>query len=921
MRPLKLSLSAFGPYADKVELDMAALGERGLYLITGDTGAGKTTIFDAITYALYGEASGDNRESSMLRSKYASPDTLTQVELTFLYRGKVYTVQRIPEQEHKALRGGKYVPKPAQAMLTFPDGSIVSRVKEVNAAIRELIGVDRAQFSQIAMIAQGDFLKLLLASTEERIKIFRQLFKTDRYRILQEQLKKHAADLERNYAETNRSIQQYLNSLWFDDAFSMAEQAATAKEGRLPVGELPELMRSLLQWDEQQVVELQRQNVRLEAQLAEKDRQLGAAVQVQKSRQELERSRQQLQRLMPEAEKKNLQLQQLLAQQPLVEQARQEHTVLQSLLPRYDELETMRDELQREQALLRNHTVLAQRTTTAREEKAALLTQQRMDLQKVSGAAQGIAALKSEEELLRRREKQVDVVRTTAEEYERSRLEYLRAKDVYVKASQEKASAVQQYGVMEKAFLDEQAGVLAQLLQSEKPCPVCGSCTHPAPARISKHAPTEAELKAMKKRRDEAEEYARQKAETAQRCKGETETLLTVLTERFEEIDAGCSLNELPIYLQRQQAELLSAGKNLQEKRRRLEQDAALCAKLERELPATEQALRALEEECRTYVQMLATGKARCEEKSSVLAEKSGDLPFPEREAARKRLQELEQRCLAWKKAVDLAQKESQQMQESCTALQKSIAMLEDNLQNEKLPDAAEVQQVRDAIAGKKRSCEERQQLLAGRAAANASCWQQLQKKLEQRRKMEQELSWAKNLSDTANGTLSGKEKIMLETYVQMTFFDRILARANSRFLVMSGGQYELVRKDKAGDLRSQSGLDLDVIDYYNGTKRSVRTLSGGEAFQASLSLALGLSEEIQSSAGGIKLDTMFVDEGFGSLDEEALQKALSALSSLAAGNRLVGIISHVSYLKEQISPQIRITKQPAGGSTARMVL
>ncbi len=921
MRPLKLSLSAFGPYADKVELDMAALGERGLYLITGDTGAGKTTIFDAITYALYGEASGDNRESSMLRSKYASPDTLTQVELSFSYRGKIYTVQRIPEQEHKALRGEKYVTKPAQAMLKYPDGSIVSKVKEVNAAVRELIGVDRAQFSQIAMIAQGDFLKLLLASTEDRIKIFRQLFKTDRYRLLQEHLKKRTTELERSYEETNRSIQQYLNSLWFEDAFSMAEQAAAAKEGRLPVGELPELMQSLLQWDEQQIAELQQQSARLEMQLAEKDRLLGAAVQVQKGRQELERSRQQLQRLVPEAERKNLQLQQILAQQPLIERERQEHTILQSLLPRYDELEALRGELQQEQAMLRDHSMLAQKTTAARDEKAALLTQQRADLQKLSGAAQGMMALKSEEELLRRRERQVEVLRTTVEEYGRSKQAYRRARDVYVKAAQEKERVVQQYGMMEKAFLDEQAGILAQLLQPEKPCPVCGSCTHPVPARISEQAPTESELKAMKKRRDETEEYTRQKAETAQRCKGEAEALLAVLTERFEEIGAGCSLADLPLYLQHQQAELVAAGKNLQEKRRKLEQDAALCAKLERELPATEQALQVLEEECRTYVQMLAAEKARCEEKSAVLIEKSSTLPFPDLETAKKHLQELEKRYSTWKKAADLVQAESQQIQESCSALQKSVFMLEENLRDEKLQDVAEVQQLRDEIAGKKRSCEERQRLLSGRAAANTSCWQQLQKKLEQRRKIERELGWTKNLSDTANGTLSGKEKIMLETYVQMTFFDRILARANSRLLVMSGGQYELVRKEKAGDLRSQSGLDLDVIDYYNGTKRSVRTLSGGEAFQASLSLALGLSEEIQSSTGGIKLDAMFVDEGFGSLDEEALQKALSALSSLAAGNRLVGIISHVSYLKEQITPQIRVIKQPTGGSTAHMML
>lgn len=210
--------------------------------------------------------------------------------------------------------------------------------------------------------------------------------------------------------------------------------------------------------------------------------------------------------------------------------------------------------------------------------------------------------------------------------------------------------------------------------------------------------------------------------------------------------------------------------------------------------------------------------------------------------------------------------------------------------------------------------------VISSRLDRNGEALKNIRKGSGRLTEVETKWTWVKALSNTANGNIGGKEKIMLETYVQMTYFDRILARANTRFMIMSGGQYELKRRIEAENNRSQSGLELDVIDHYNGTERSVKTLSGGESFKASLSLALGLSDEIQSSAGGIRLDTMFVDEGFGSLDDESLQQAMRALYGLTEGNRLVGIISHVSELKEKIDKQIVVTKEKSGGSRAEIV-
>ena len=227
----------------------------------------------------------------------------------------------------------------------------------------------------------------------------------------------------------------------------------------------------------------------------------------------------------------------------------------------------------------------------------------------------------------------------------------------------------------------------------------------------------------------------------------------------------------------------------------------------------------------------------------------------------------------------------------------------------------------KNQLEAEKSELDETSKTIFSRINANKLSYSNISARLSEIKVTEEKHSCVKALSDTANGTIQGREKIALETYIQMNYFDRIISLANTRFMIMSGGQYELKRRKEAGNKQSQSGLELDVIDHYNGTERSVRTLSGGESFKASLSLALGLSDEIQSSAGGIRLDTMFVDEGFGSLDEESLAAAMKALSSLAEGNRLVGIISHVNELKTRIDKQIVVTKEKSGGSKINIVL
>ena len=298
---------------------------------------------------------------------------------------------------------------------------------------------------------------------------------------------------------------------------------------------------------------------------------------------------------------------------------------------------------------------------------------------------------------------------------------------------------------------------------------------------------------------------------------------------------------------------------------------------------------------------------------------RQAELPFSDRVLAEREMQTREAARAALQKALEQAQKAYQMGKATADTLRGQIQGYQEQLRQAEPIDLELERAKRKTLSVEIARLSEGLAELAARIRCNQTALEHLKEQSGDLEETEKKWTWVRALSNTANGNISGEEKIMLETYVQMTYFDRIIARANTRFMVMSGGQYELKRRIEAENNRSQSGLELDVIDHYNGTERSVNSLSGGETFKASLSLALGLSDEIQSSAGGIRLDTMFVDEGFGSLDEESLQQAMRALSSLTEGNRLVGIISHVAELKEKIDKQIFVTKDRSGGSRAEI--
>lgn len=913
MRPLKLTVSAFGPYAGRVEMDMARLGSSGLYLITGDTGAGKTTIFDAITFALYGEASGQSREPAMLRSKYAAPDTPTEVELTFLSRGKTYTIRRNPEYDRPARRGGGVTVQKADAMLTCPDGRVVTKLRDVNAAVVELLGVDRRQFSQIAMIAQGDFLKLLLADTRDRQAIFREIFKTGYYQILQERLKSACGEVSQQCEAARRSIAQYLSGILAGDPDE--EEAAGARRGELPTVEAMELLRRLLTQDEADMARQSGTLTAVEAELETVNAALGRAEELNKRRAELAAGEQSrcahLSRLAEKEAALKLQQEKASGWDALTE----EITLLRSTLPEYDRLAQITLEWNSAQeALVSDRRKKEEQQASFAHLKAAL-NAQKQELSCLANAGEEAAKHSYAKEQAEKRKETLTALTADLRTLQTLQKELQSAQDAYLVAQAKADTAQQTCTGLNRAYLAEQAGVLARTLRPGAPCPVCGAVEHPAPARACDDAPSEAQLKAAKDASDRSAQIAKEASAHAGEVRGRTESQTAHLAARLGALQGGCTVadapGKLPALLAAAEEEITVCAARLAESRRKLARRQAL----EAAIPHQEHAAVEVEQSIAVLTTAIALGAAKVQELDTQRTALREKLPCPDKAAAETAIREKTAALGRMKDALARSEAEHRAAREVLTALDGKLAQLKEQLARSDAPDAESLQQRRGELLSQKAALSSARTALHTRLDTNRRILTQVEAQSESLRALEEKWGWMKALSNTANGNLSGKEKVMLETYVQMNCFDRILRRANQRLLVMTGRQYELQRRRAAENNRSQSGLELDVIDHYNGTTRSVRTLSGGESFKASLCLALGLSDEIQSCAGGIRLDTMFVDEGFGSLDEESLDAAITALGSLSEGQRLVGIISHVGELKERIDRQIVVTKDRTGGS------
>lgn len=903
MRPLYLTLSAFGAYAGKTELDLRQLGERGLYLITGDTGAGKTTIFDAIAFALFGTPSGDGRESSMLRSKFAAPETPTKVELTFSNGGKTYKIKRNPEYERPKSRGTGTTKEQPRVELVLPDGKVLTRHADVEEKICDILGVDRDQFCQIAMLAQGEFRKLLLAGTRERASIFRSIFKTDLYTKFQERVYKDCTAISRELNEVQKAFEQYAAGIVLpEDTEPPAEN------------ELSEFLAGLLKADRAQDNAWEKELAEIGKKLDTLTADAAKAAVDEENRSELRKAK----LFLAEAEKavseSGIALEKEKACEPELVKLAEALKALEDERKAHDELMDTEKKAAEAKKTADDAAARLSRLEESRGELREHLSREREEYHALAASAENLAKLQQEKTVLSQYlddlRKYETALQTLAERKDAADA----ARDAYTRARSEEEHLSVEAQELRRRFNDEQAGVLASTLHEGEPCPVCGALTHPHPAQCTPDAPDEKKVKDAEKKAKAAWERVNKASEASGIAKNAYETAQKEEAEQRKMLFGGKEKIDL-------EAEKRAAARRCAEKDGEIRKESENAARFEtlgRKIPEEEKRLAEMDAPITEAQKTAADTQSALTSLRQTADKLRAGLKYENAAEVEKEKRQVLARQGEMEHARKRAEEALVAAKERRSAEQGKVEKLEELVSDAPLVDLAAIAEEKKCLTQRKDDLTNRRRALDRRITANDSAKKGIDKKVGERRALEERWTWMKPLSETANGGL--KDRISLETYVQMTYFDRILARANAHLMQMSGGKYDLKRREGAAKNGGQNGLDLDVIDHYNGSERSVKSLSGGETFLASLSLALGLSEEIQSSAGGVQMDTLFVDEGFGSLDEETLRQAMRALRELSEGDRLIGIISHVSELRREIDRQIVVKRSKDGASRAEII-
>lgn len=1053
MRPLKLTMSAFGSYVKETVIDFEQLGD-GIFLITGDTGAGKTTIFDAVAFALYGETSGQRREGAMMRSQWAAPNQETRVELIFSDGGQTYKIVRSPSYQRRSLRKNKegeysMTLSQARAALTLPDGTeFPGRISDINEKIRSIVGIDREQFSQTAMIAQGEYMKLLLASSKERKEIFSRIFDTGIYGAIQQKLREKNSSLTRKLEENRKFFEREASRLqipadssigqsWREvsgfldsrqeeilktakevlDAGLLAEKEGreleqqagikkTELERRLLAARAGAKLRQQRSREEEQVRALEAERKVQE----ERHRQLEQAVKalplqakeeelnanrsaLLQSRESVKRLRSQIAALtkgLAEAEAQKKQAAEAFERdQPalLEEEAR-----LREALPLYDSWEETGHRLMKAEEACRK---LAEERKKAEEEKeasAALLARLKTEQEEKREA---LLLLQTSREQLRRTRERMERLNTLEK-----RLAALKEKQTILAKEQlllqreteqyEKISRT--YDEQNRRFICSQAGILARSLEEGVPCPVCGSCVHPSPAGLAEDHVTEEELSRVKQKREQADQQLRLHMEQVQTLRAEAEAeagQCRALYLEMREVSEDKAAFQLEAASEEIRAlrELAAQEEQRQLKKERLYQEMAL--RLEtltdlirreeetlselnrqenslRETEGKSQAeavsLRAQWEEQKKrlpmetkekaehrrlqavrYLEQLSQCRKEAEGEAERLKREEGLLKG-QQEAEEKNSRNLEEQRERLKaefserarisgfsseteyRAAIRTEKERGQLSEEISRYETQSAAARERLRQcqEALKEASEEseEEVNTELSKVLEKLSQARDLHLKAAAARTEyekVYAAVKELLKERKGLMEKYQLVHTLYTAADGKMNQTARLDFQTFVQRQYFSQMIYAANRRLKRMTEGRFLLkCRELESLSLQGEAGLDLDVYSVETDSIRNVKTLSGGEAFLAALSMALGMADVIQNTAGSVEMDALFIDEGFGSLDDEARGRAIAVLKELSGGKRMIGIISHVAELREQIEKKITV-KRGEEGSVVRV--
>ena len=878
MKPIQLVLSAFGPYVERTVIDFSALGEEGLFLIAGDTGAGKTTIFDAISFALYGEASGgkEKRKSKSFHSDYVSDQTETYVELTFRHRGETWWIRRNLEYQRPAKKKKDGMEtttrQAADAQMRNEDtGEEILRMDDVNRRVRELLGLTQDQFTQTVMIAQGDFLKILTASSDERKKLFRDLFHTNLYVDLQSRLQ----EKNRACADEQKALEQVILSAEgkIDPEAEFAEREILLSYcGQIQhTDALCALLARLIE-QEKAAQEQAR------AQKKEAADQIGALIAAVTEGERVNRD-------FAEWESKKARLAALTAGHGEIDARR---TAL-AAARRAQQLET-------DEALMRRTLRDMDAQRAALSEAQAALEQAEKALPEAETRMKEAESRGGEIHALLAQAKQMEDCLPVLGEVERLKAALDTQKRELQRLTEDSSRAQAAYTAAQNSYYLSQAGLLARELKAGQPCPVCGSTAHPCPAQITPETVTRQALEQAAKRRETAEKA---QSDAATRLAA-NQAALDEREDRLRALKIGADETQ-----QRLAARIDAAHQAAADRQREIDEARSAYQALDKRKTAAQSAVDAAQKQLEALEKDLRAQTEAFEQKRAAHG-------FEDEASYR-----LAKRTNADIERLDL---EIRNYDEQKRTLAAQTHELEDKLSGRQKTDLTALQNRRAAALDRQAKAENAEKAMVRKLTLHESAEREIRQANAAIQKKRGKWQIIQELYTCCAGIAAGnpRAKLTFEAYVQQYYFRFVVAAANKRLTRLTDGMFTLRVMREAANRVSQSGLDLEVLDRSTGQARDVSTLSGGESFLASLALALGLSDAVQSQSGQIRMDAMFIDEGFGSLDENALRSSIDVLLELADGKRLIGIISHVQELEERIDKQIVVTKTP-NGSTVRM--
>ena len=800
-------MTAFGPYAGTEVIDFNRLGTSGLYLITGDTGAGKTTIFDAITFALYGEASGPNREPSMLKSKYADKYAEPGVELVFAYNGKEYTVRRKMEHLRRKLKGDGATLAAAEAELELPDGRTEKKERDVNRKITEILGVNRDQFCQIAMIAQGDFLKILLEETKDRRNHFREIFRTHIYKDFQEKLKAEAQKIEGERNLQKGNLQVHMKRIACPENDPLELEAEKARRGEMLTDQASALVERILEKDTELQGKYGEESRQLEEQIGELNRIIGKAENQKKAKADLETAQKEL-------EEKN-------GQKKTLEAALEaEKACIPATEKMNADLTVIRDEMQEYAALDRRHgELLAAETKQAgREKEIEGLKVQEKALQKelqmlrderteLRQAGDRSAELLVEQNRQEARLQELGSLQAELADLPGKKELFRKAQEAYLQAKERADHCRRNAEECRREFNDAQAGILAEGLEEGMRCPVCGSTRHPCKAEKSPYAPSAKEVEMA-----EADARNAQKRETMASGEAGVEKTKVELAEKSirqkaEELLGGYDETAAEEQVREKLAEVSGKMRKIGETLKAENTRKARREVLEKIIPEKEKELSGKSDELTEAILAFNREQERIKAERKALKAQKEKMRFPDVKAAQEAAKDLEKKIGERRKALETAQDDFNRCNNDINGLKGRILQAQELLKEDEVRDPEAKTEERNVLMQKKTEADQRKGVVDLRILTNKGVLQSIAAVSETLAALDRKWQWMTALSDTANGTLRGRQRIMFETWVQMAFFDRILRRANVHLMQMSGGKYDLKRREDPDNLRGQSGL------------------------------------------------------------------------------------------------------------------